>query len=295
MSEIIREKASIPWVKEVSYEETKKWGQALRDSIPKVLEGILKGVPDDETFRKKIAKPLIVAVRKMLGNGFASRQGLTQELSLEITKAKLTGEDSAKNFIDSVKLAYEAFDQGELNSAMIAYHLGMSFGPNRFRDAIEKALVWLTPIIKPVKQGRFKLKFSIQVKHSGKLISNLAYDPEYIKPENDKINSLINEYIKEGIVPFKTGDLPAEASAQAGSHCDFILIKDSIILFDSTKSKDIRYKTYKEFISEKHANKLRSLWRVIDESIRPNPDEYIGHPDKLAYFDMNMDIQVSRE
>lgn len=285
MSEIIREKAGIPWVKEVSYEETEKWGQALRDSIPKTLEAILKGVPDNETYRKKIVKPLIVAVRKMLGNGFVSKLGLPKKLIIEIMKVKLTGEDAAKNFIDSVKLAYEAFDQGELNSAMIAYHLGNSFGPSRFRDAIENALGWLTPFIQPAKQGRFRSKFHNQVERSGKLISNLAYHPEYIKQGNDIISRLINEHLRKGLVPFSTdGD----------SHCDFILIKDSIILYDSTKVKEIKYETYKHFISEKHANILRPLWRVIDESIPPDPNEYIGHPEKPAYFDMELDVQVSK-
>ena len=283
---IVREKAVIPWFKDFSFEETKAWGQALRDSIPKTLEGILKGVPDNETYRKTIAKPLIVAVRRMLGRGFVSRAGLTQELRLALMKAKFKSEDAAKNYIDSVKLAYEAFDQGELNSALIAYHLGRSFGAYRFREAIEKALGWLTPFIQPAKQGRFRQKFSNQILHSGKLITDLAYHPERIKLENDKINSLINKYLKKGLVPFATG---------GASHCDFIPIPDSIRLFYSTEPKEIKYKTYKRFISEKQANNLRSLWPVIDESTRPDPNEYIGHPEKPAYFDMELDIQISKK
>jgi len=276
----------IPWVKEIPVAETEAWGQALRDRIPKVLEGILKGVPDDETYRKKIAKPLIVAVRKMLGNGFISHQGLTQELILAIAKAKLTGQDASKNYIDCVKLADEAFDQGELNSAMIAYHLGNSFGPSRFRDAIAKALGWLTPFIQPAKLGRFKPKLNNQLLRSGILISNLAYDPQYTKPENDKINRLINEHLMKGLIQFATG---------GASHCDFMPIPDSIILFYYAKVKEIKYETYKRFISEKQANIHKSRWPVIDESIRPNPDEYIGHPEKPAYFDMELDIQISKK
>jgi len=316
---IVREKAFIPWVKEFTFEETEEWGQALRDSIPKTLEGILKGVPDNEAFRKKIVKPLIVAVRKMLGNGFVSRQGLTQELILEIMKAKLTGEDAAKNYQDSVKLAYEAFDQGELNSAMVAYHRGKSFGAYRFREAIEKSLGWLTQpfplndthsknnisdklsatsirneaeragltlFIQPAKQGRFRLKFSNQVKHSGKLISNLAFDPQYFKPENDKINALINQYISKDIVPFITN---------GKSHCDFVLIPESVVPANSAKAKEKKYEIYKHFYGEEHANKLRAVWIVMDESIPPNPDDYIGNPNKLAYFDMELDVQVARK
>ena len=288
---IVHQKAFIPWFKEFPFPETEAWGQALRDSIPKTIEGILKGVPDNETYRKTILKPLIVAIRKMLGRGFVSRTGLTQELSLALMKAKVKSEDATKNYIDSVKLAYEAFDQGELNSAKIAYHLGECFGEYRFRDAIEKALGWLTPNIQPAKQGRFRQKFRNQILHSGKLITNLAYDPKYIKPENDKINGLINKDLKKGLVPFSTG---------GESHCDFVPIPDSIRLFYSTEPKEIKYKTYKQFISEKQANNIRACWPVLDESIPAratgslwDPNEYIGHPEKPAYFDMNLDVQVS--
>jgi len=294
---IFHEKAVIPWFKDFSFEETKTWGQALRDKIPKVLEEILKGVPDSETFRKKIAKQIIVAVRRMLGRGFVSRQGLPKKLIIEIMKAKLTGEDAYKNYIDSVKLAYEAFDQGELNSALIAYYLGESFGEYRFRDEIEKALGWLTPFIQPAKLGGFRQKFHNQILHSGKLITDLAYHPERIKQENDIINSLINNYLKKGLVPFATAErsgVPTNVGRGA-SHCDFIPIPDSIRLFYSTEPKEIKYKTYKRFISEKQANNLRSLWPVIDESTRPDPNEYIGHPEKPAYFDMELDIQVSKK
>lgn len=283
---LVNEKAFIPYFKHYPFETVEQWGQALRDNIPTVLEALLKGVRDDETYRKKIVKLLIIAVRKMLGNGFIGLSGFPEKLRIEIAKAKLTGEDADKNFIDCVKLADEAFDQGELNSAMIAYYLGTSFGPNRFRDVIEKALGWLTPYIQPDKQGRFREKFHNQVERSGKLITGLAYDPEYIKQGNDIIYRLINEHLRKGIIPFSAG---------GASHCDFVLIKDSIILYDSAKSKEIRYETYKRFISEKHADKLKSIWRVIDESIPPNPDEYIGHPEKSAYFDMNLDIQVSEK
>jgi hypothetical protein len=232
----------------------------------------------------------------MLGRGFVSQTALPQELRLALMKAKVKSEDALKNYIDCVKLAYEAFDQGELNSAMIAYHLGESFGEYRFRDEIEKTLGWLTPFIQPAKQGRFRQKFHNQILHSGKLITNLAYHPERVKLENDKISSLINKDLRKGIVPFATGgDPPERPSGRAGSHCDFVLIPDSIRLYYSAKPKAIRYNTYKQFISEKQANNVRACWPVIDESIRPDPNEYIGHPEKPAYFDMELDIKVSEK
>jgi len=286
---IFHEKAFIPWFKEFTFAETEEWGQALRDSIPKTLEGILKGVPDDETFRKTIAKPLIVAVRKMIGHGFVSRQGLTQELILALMKVKLKSEDATKNYQDSVKLAYEAFDQGELNSAMVAYQRGKSFGAYRFREAIENALGWLTPFIQPAKQGRFKSKLNNQVERSGKLISHLNFDPEYIKPENDKINALINQYIRKDIVRFITN---------GKSHCDFILILESVVPANSAKVKEKKYEIYKRFYGEEHANKLRATWTVMDESTPPNPQDYLGNhtdPLKQAYFDMTLDVQVSKK
>lgn len=286
MSKVVfHEKAFIPYFKQSPFEEIEAWGRALRANIPKTKKAILKAVPDNETYRKKIAQPLIVAVRKTLRDDFVNLKGLTKKQIISKMKAELKDPNAAKNFRKKVKRGYKNFNQGKLKSAMVARHLGNSFGPHRFRDAIELALGWLTPFIQPAKQGGFRTKFHNQVERSGKLITDLAYGPDIRKQENDIIHRLINEHLRKGLVPFSTG---------GQSHCDFILIKDSIVFYDSTQIKEIRYETYKEFISEKHANILRPLWRVIDESIPPNPDEYIGHPEKPAYFDMNLDIQVSK-
>jgi hypothetical protein len=288
---IVHEKSFIPWFKEFPFEETEEWGQALRDSIPKTQEAILKDVPDTKSFLKNRGQPLINAVQKMLNDGFVSKKGLAKEAILAIMKSKLYGKNSAKTYRKNLKKALKNFDQGELNNAMVGYHRGQCFGEYRFRDAIELALNGLTTplIIQPGKEATFISELNNQLISSGILISDSMYDPEYIKLENDKLNSLINKYLKKGLVPFSTGGL---------SRCDFVLIKDSVTPANSTKPKEIKYEIYKHFLGDTQANKLRATWTVMDESTPPNPQDYLGnHIDlsKQAYFDMELDVQVSEK
>jgi len=292
---IVRENVVSPWFKEYPFEETEKWGAAYRANIPKTKKAIVKDVSDPESFNKNRAQPVLAAIDKMLNPNFISRKGLPKEVIIAIAKAKLSGKNTARKYKKNVNRGYRTFDQGDLNSAMVGYHLSQSFGEYRFKDAIEKALGWLLPFIQPClpagrpAQGKFRLKFGNQVERSGKLISKLAYDPKYIKPEDDKINRLINEYIREGIVPFETfGD----------SHCDFYLIPESVTPADSKKVKEIKYEIYKHFLGEEQAKKLRAIWIIKDYPTPPDPNDYLGNhidPHKQAYFDMELDVQVTRK
>lgn len=279
----------VPWFRRFPFKKTEEWGQALRDSIPKTIEAILKDVTDTKSFSKNRGQPLINAVQKMLNDDFVNRKGLTKKAIIRIMKSKLYGKKSAKTYRKNLKKALKTFDQGELNSAMVGYHRGQCFGEYRFRDAIELVLNSLTSplIIQPGKEAKFISKLHNQLISSGILISDSMYDPECIKLENDKINRLINEYLKKGIVPFQTG---------GDSHCDFVLIPESVTPANSKEVKEIKYKIYAHFLGENQANKLRATWIEIDESKPFNPNDYLGNhtdPLKQAYFDMNLDIQVT--
>jgi hypothetical protein len=284
---LVGKKAFIHWVKEFSFEETRKWGDALRHQILKTLEGMPnKAVPDNETFFKKIGKPTLDNLDKMLPDGFVSHKGRSKKMILAIARGRLNAPNAAKKHEQNLKLGLETFDQGRLNGAMVEYHLKRSFGEYRFTEPIELALGWLAPFIQPAKQGRFKSKLGNQLMSSGLLISDCMYILDIIKLENDKINALLNQSIRQDIVRFEIG---------GQSHCDFVLIKSSIIPFYWSTVKEIKYGIYKEFDGEPFANDLRSRWPVIDESKPPNPDDYIGNPNKLAYFDMELDVQVSKK
>jgi len=282
-------KAFIPWFKQFPFEATEEWGDALRDNIPKTKKAIRKAVPDDETFQRKIADPVLANLDKILRPGFVNQRGVTKEVILAIARAKLKGKNAAKKYNQKVKKGFLTFDQGELNSAMVGYHRGQCFGEYRFAKAIELAIGCLLPIIQPAKEGRFKSKLGRQLMSSGKLISHLAFDPAYFKPENDKINLLLNEDCQDDLVPFATG---------GQSHCDFVLIKNNFTPTNSKEVQEIKYEIYKRFYGEEHANKLRAAWTVMDESTPPDPNDYLGNhidPSKQAYFDMNLDIQVSQK
>ncbi len=269
---IVNLKAFIPWFKQFPFEATEEWGDALRDNIPKTKKAIRKGVPDDKAFFEKIGKPTLDNLDKMLRPGFVNQKGVTKEVILAIARAKLKGKNAAKKYNQSVKKGFIIFDQGELNSAMVGYHRGQCFGEYRFAKAIELALGCLLPIILPAKEGRFKSKLGRQLMSSGKLISNLAFDPAYFKPENDKINRLLNEDCQDDLVPFQTaersgvptnvgsGDLPvpSETGRQTGSHCDFVLIKDNLTPTNSKEVQAIKYEIYKHFYGEAHILRRRS-------------------------------------
>jgi hypothetical protein len=290
-----RKKAFIPWFKEFPYEETKKWGAALRDNIPKTIEGMLKRVPDPETFRKKIGNKALAGVQRMLRDDFVSRSGLTKKQIIRRMKKKFQDPVTAERYQKNIKYAFETFDQDALNSAMADYQLGRSFGDYRFKPAMELVLDWVigNPIIQPKKQGKFRVALGNQLLSSGKLISKSNYAPDIIKQENDKINRLINKYIRKRIIRFSAGGhLPARTGIQAGSHCDFVLIPESITLADSTKAREIEYKSYSFFLGEEKAKKLRATWIEKDYPAKPDPNEYLG-TDQKVYFDMFLDISVA--
>jgi len=331
---IVRETAVSPWIKQNPFEETEKWGGSYLQNIAKTRRAVVKAVPDDETFQEKIAQPAIDRVRKTLRDGMVNRKGLPKEAILKLMEAKMKRKGTAEKYRENLKKGYREFDQGDLNNAMVRHHLKKCFGVERFRDAIELANNRLAPfIIPPRKQGGFKRELGNQLRHSGKLISELAYDPKYLKIENDKINSLINKCLRlviASVVPRLSLRIPPKRdeaislginsaissglpraptgsprndntcdlvpfSTGGESHCDFVPIPGSVRPFDSKEVLDIKYEIYKHFLGEAQANRVRAVWTVKDYSgIQIDPNEYIGHPDKLAYFDMELNVQISK-
>lgn len=288
---IFCEKVFIPLFKEYPFEATEAWGVALRNSMPKRQKAILKAVPNAESFFKKIGVPTLDNIQKMLSDDFISKCGLTKDQLIRILNRKFSGKKLARTYRKNLRSGLKTFDQGELNSAMVGYHRAQCFGEYRFREPLAITLGYLIPllIIQPGKEGEFISKFYNQLISSGILISDLQYDPEYIKPENDKIKRLINEYLRKEIVPFATG---------GKSRCDFVLIKDSVTPTNSKEIQEIKYEIYKHFYGLEHANKLRAAWTVMDESTPPDPNDYLGNhidPSKQAYFNMYLDIQVSQK
>ena len=56
---------------------------------------------------------------------------------------------------------------------------------------------------------------------------------------------------------------------------------------------DIKYKVYAFFLGEEKTMESRSKWCETRRELPVNPADYIGNPDKPAYFDMYLDIQIT--
>ncbi|MBI4739117.1 hypothetical protein HY772_06165, partial [Candidatus Woesearchaeota archaeon] len=283
---LLSRKVVIPWFNEFPYKETRQWGKAYRAKLPDTRQAALKAVPDPKTFRKRMAKPIIDSVQRMLRDDFVSRKGLTKKQIISRMKKELNAPTTAQKYRNGIKQGFKTLDRVGLNRAMAEYQLGQTFGAYRFRAAIESVLEWMTGIIQPKKLGKFRAELGNQLLSSGILISKMMYAPDIIQGENDKVNRLINKYIRKVIIPFQTG---------GPSHCDFVVIPASVTSVDSTKVKEIEYKIYSSHLGKKKADYLRRTSIEKDYSATPpNPDDYRpGKPGPEAYFDMELDIQIT--
>jgi len=294
-------KAFIPGFKPIpQIEEAENWGESYYDNIKKTTDALLN---DPEAFGKKMAKPILDTARRMLSDDFVSKKGLTKEQIITALQKKLNDPATAEKYRQGIKqMAQKVKD--DLPQMKERRARGMTFSA-KGEDAIKLVENWLTGnpkskrllskhdevlsgepmlICQPAKQGKFKSKLHNQLMRSVKNISDLGYDPKFRKRENDKINRLVNNYLRKDIIPFSTGGT---------SHIDFVVIPESVTPADSREVKEIQYKIYSSFMGEVKAQKLRAESEEKDYPTPPDPDDYLGKPGKKAYFDMYLDISVA--
>jgi len=141
---------------------------------------------------------------------------------------------------------------------------------------------------------------TLLVKLTG-IISDANFLDEEVKDAEGRINKLVRGFIKD-----EPAGMSPDVHRGAGRFevsVKFVLVPESVTPADSKEVMEIKYKINEFFLGGKIANHLRRTSIEKDYITRPDPDEYIGHPDqpagspalmrgKSAYFDMFLDIRV---
>lgn len=277
-------------------------------------------MPDEKTFRKKVARPVIRVTEEMINPEFVNRSGLHVDDIISKMKYELRRDITARKYIERIKRAYstvkgvpakrvkDALDIGE-----VRYCLDMTFGGWRFtgpldgkgRGPFALAESWLSnspkapgllrkqdevvlggPVLiaTPKNTPRLKEKLHNQLMRSGSFIVEAHYDSAVITEENDKINGLVNKFISKKFVPF---------GSSGASHLDFVLHPESVIPADSPAIRQIHYNAYAFFQGRQTADDLRKRCIETHRVAPVNPQDYIGWRTEKAYFDMHLDIQVT--
>ena len=292
----------------------KKDPAQVKEQLVHRKSGQQKAVLTFEEYLEKIARPQLEAFIKMLNPEFVSKAGLTRDEIINKKRAYLFSREAYENYIkdfsnEDITRIIEELPQKSADSARKKvfgdWRLAGPLSPDS-KSALEIIIGWLdgnkkivkflraqdkllqgkpVQVIPPERVGEFKLKLRTLLKRVLGIIQCAHYAPSVVQEQNDRLNQLVNTYLGSDFVPFTTG---------GASHIDFIVVRESVIPADSTEVKEIVYEIYSSAECEEKAKKLRATWIEKDYLTKPDPNEYIGNPDKQAYFNMYLDIQVSK-
>jgi 1-acyl-sn-glycerol-3-phosphate acyltransferase len=169
---------------------------------------------------------------------------------------------------------------GKGTGAAILAGLWLSGDPETLQSLREKdQLITGQPVLitDPTRAGQLRKQLQNLLLHLGEFISAAHYSDEEIKKANRRINELVQ------------GFTLANPEVHIGLEVD----PDSVTPSDSRKVLEIKYQINERFLGEEKAKARRAecVEKIYPTSL--DPTGYIGNPNKKAYFDMFLDIQVS--
>jgi len=310
----------IPKFNEIPFEEVKQWADRYYHQAKHISAQRKKAIHTDKDFKEKIAQPTIDVIKQFISRDFINRSGQGYDDIINKLENKMLDNKTAHKYRDELDRAYKKIDgvpakkiRDSLVIGSVNYALKMTFGAWRFigpingkgKGAVVLAGEWLSgktstiqslrnndkivfgsPILitESERQGQLRRLLRNQLIRSGQNISYEYYSPQIITKENDIINQLVQGFANDEFELFYTnGD----------SHIDFMIEPRSVTPIDLREVKEIEYKIHSFFIGEEEATKLREKWIEKKYHHPLNPQDYIGNPNKPAYFDMYLDIQVS--
>ncbi|MEW6027108.1 MAG: hypothetical protein AB1599_07435 [Planctomycetota bacterium] len=318
---IFHVKIFIPMYNELPLEKAQDWADRYYGAARHTSGQRRNAIRTQTDFREKMAKPILEATHGLISPNFISRSGLNAENIANKMKSNLLDKRTANKYLKALDRTFRKVDgitakkiKEKLPLGAADYTLKMTFGAwrmlgplkesgappimlaenfltgeqntaNLLRDKDEVIAGRPILITDPKNRGRFKKELHNQLMRSFKNIYELGYSPGSINRENDIINRLINNFLGEGFDLFNTG---------GESHLDFVLVPESVIPSDSPVIRDIQYKIYRHFLGEKTADMLRSNWTETVRAAPIDPKFYIDNPDKFGYFDMYLDVQITK-
>ncbi|MFH1229939.1 MAG: hypothetical protein V1709_00440 [Planctomycetota bacterium] len=301
----------------------------VKEQLNNVTSGRRKAARTYEDYIENIAKPQLEAFIKSLNPEFVSRAGLTAEQLIKKMQEKLFSKEAYENYIKGISDEDITRIIEELPKKSADYARKKTFGgwrlegplpspnPSPSREgkgegvsAMKIILGWLAPtpkdlvwgldgnlkivsalrpqdelkqgnpiqVIPPERSGEFKRKLPTLLKQMLDIIQCAHYAPSVVAKQNDRLKQFVDSYVNsEFVVSIK-----------------WVVIPESVIPADSTEVKEIEYKIYEHFLGEEKAKHIRA--QCIETAYRYplNPADYLGNPNQKAYFDMFLDIQISK-
>lgn len=244
-----------PYFTEIPPEISAKWLSGAKKAASKTYQGIQKAIKTQKDFKEKIAKPLENEIASFLNPKWVSKHGLTYEDVMNKTHDSLA--HAGKRYFQARQAAFESggyekglasgqkeYDKkwcaytGPLNGYKAGHILGLArmaiMALAGVRSLVDYLRAQKTPVVgepaiitTPEKLNKFKRILDSRIVHWGSEIITLDFAGHIIERANEELNQLINEYRKEGIVPFTSG---------GDSRIDFMVISTP----DSTKPGGIR-------------------------------------------------------
>jgi len=241
MTEEVISKIRVPVIipDEPPEEFVKEWISASKKAASRTAKGLRKAIGNIDDYTQKIAKPAQNLMQNFMNPNFRSKKGLTLKQIMYKTddhiktgyqKFKVKTQRAFKKQDGKpVKHFSELIDHKAYYACKRISRLVLPF--KGFRDIIRGicpfAARWLTGdksvttllteqekiekggpimIVKEELIGKFKKEFINRITQSGAAIIRAGFNDETIKIENDRTNKLVNQYLRDGIMPFATGN-----------------------------------------------------------------------------------------
>jgi len=313
---LVQLKVFIPKFNEFPLAEAWKWAENYYAQTRHITGQRRKALPTHQDVQEKAFDPLLKAYPQFLSPDFRSKSGLTAEHIREKLQRKLQDKETARRYLKEFEKAYRTENgirakriKEDLPGNAAKYACQMTFGNWRFlgpinqqgRGAIPLVLDWLSgetdalndlrppdelisgqPVLitTPGRTGRFRKQLQNALLKSARFISESNYHPTATREENDKVNQLVNEFGRSGIVPF---------SPSGASHLDFVPHPETAEWCLSRRFRLIQHKIWTHFCGNISPEPV-----VLPEELKiTNPADFIGDPMHPLYLEMHLDIQVS--
>jgi len=233
-----------PYFKEIPPEIDENWAKRIKEASPKAYKNLKKVIRGRKDFAEKIAKPIEKTIASFIRPDFITRHCTTYGNIMD--KAHDSMKRAGKNYRKRIKEGFNpAYYEAKVEEGRKAYArqwceyigplkgykaggilglatmAGMALtGDKKLADYLRAQNIefkGVPPVVcAPEMRGAFKNILVGRIASWGSWIIKSGYDEQFIRESNEKLNQLVNEYRRPGIVPFSPNGI---------LHIDFITVE----------------------------------------------------------------------
>jgi len=322
----------IPGYNEYPLEKAERWAERYYQGLRHTSAQQRKAIPTQKAFFERIARPNLDWFRMFTQpefKGIISRKGRDWEDIYARMKSKLLSPKTARKYLKYTKKAYQVKDgikakdiKDWLPHTAANYAMEMTFGAWRYLGTIdgqgEGAFVlaseWLTgrndclnffrdkdqrlqghPILitAPERASEFRMALRNKLAQAVMIIDVCNYASDKVKKQNDKINELVNGFIRPEIMPFSAeGGSASGGKTDGDSHINFVVLPETAKLRQGQELRELRYRICKHFFDKPSLQNLLIAPEYMNRIIPSLVPTLIGNPDYQLCADMYLDIKV---